>query len=924
MARLAQIETQKLALANGATLPFILLPEEQHNLTRNPHALLAYIAHRLADLREGMDQSWIGSMFQWPDPTREIIQWDESSAAVEHQLDLAFANTRGIAVVVIENFDFLLANVFKEEAEQRLRKWLDRPNNRVMLIATATGSVDMDYDRPLFQAFQAVQLEPWAPDTCIEYFNRRREAEGKWPLDGAMEAKARAIADFIGGNPRLAHLLANVIETQDALSVADTMNALADKLSDYYRRRIDDLPPLAQGLLDALLRGGEPASQTQLAERVGAPGQSAIARLMGDLQRADIIRGVPAKDSRETLYRVTDRVFVHFYRLRQGNRLTKITPLATILDFLRAFYSRDEQKFQAMRHLEAGRPAEARIFADLARESGTPAIGLSTYAGAFAVRLTYLEAANANALPLPAQELLTMLDDSPERVVGIFDNRSALDPVDEAACEIVTAHALARIGLVDEAEARLNGAINENRDPLAQLLLRHELGTLLFNCREDSTSSNKLAEYALDMKIARLHPLLKRLALLHRIAALSERNDPQAGLVQARALAKLALEYGDRSGEAKALLHVVECLRDLGRSKDALKAARKAAEIAADIGETDVEAHALILSAWILRDAKKHQESLETAEYASGLYAQLNDVSGQLDALRICAYACHAQRRFEDAIEIDRKILTLASESEELPTRVEAKRHIAASLRGMGEYKGALEQALEAFALAKDISDKWKIGSTASEAIEAAVYISSSEALDCFKYWVEISAEPGDDDRVLDWHLWLAEAVGASARVRNWSLIDSLISTQTVSTLTEVMFFAEEIGRAILRTLTDEGRAAAFDATRGALPHLAKIFGSESEAFHEHLTDVIAEVGENCRDAGFLRDIAILLTSDLSPRASELADLLLALAQVDEADDAQALLARMDPDIAIWLRRVRNLPEPAGAKGARGIRGRKA
>jgi len=381
VARLVQIETADLAAARGVPIPFVLLPEEQHNLTRNPHALPAYIAHKVADLRTGEDRSWAGAMFQWPDPEQEARQWDEAVDQLERELDLSLSASRGMGVVVIENFDVLLASVFKEDAaEQRLRKWLDRPRNRIMLIATATGSMDMDYDRPLFQAFQSIRLEPWSQDTCIRYFNRRREAEALAPLDAVAEAKARAVADFIGGNPRLAQLLANVLETQDALSVAGTMNALADKLADYYRRRIDDLPALAQGLFDALIRGGEPASQTELAQRVGADGQSTIARVMQDLQRADIIRGLPALDGRETLYRVTDRVFAYFYRLRQGQQLALQTPLATILDFLRAFYSRDEQRAQAMLHLNGGQPAEARLFADLAGDVKEPAQVLRVFA----------------------------------------------------------------------------------------------------------------------------------------------------------------------------------------------------------------------------------------------------------------------------------------------------------------------------------------------------------------------------------------------------------------------------------------------------------------------------------------------------------------------------------------------------------------
>ena len=49
IARLVQIETGKLAAARSLPVPFVLLPEEQHNLTRNPHALPADITHRLAD-----------------------------------------------------------------------------------------------------------------------------------------------------------------------------------------------------------------------------------------------------------------------------------------------------------------------------------------------------------------------------------------------------------------------------------------------------------------------------------------------------------------------------------------------------------------------------------------------------------------------------------------------------------------------------------------------------------------------------------------------------------------------------------------------------------------------------------------------------------------------------------------------------------
>ena len=73
-------------------------------------------------------------------------------------------------------------------------------------------------------------------------------------------------------------------------------------------------------------------------------------------------------------------MFAHFYRLRQGQQLALQTPLATILEFLRAFYSRDEQRTQAMRHLCAGQPAGARLFAELAGDAKEPAQVLRVFA----------------------------------------------------------------------------------------------------------------------------------------------------------------------------------------------------------------------------------------------------------------------------------------------------------------------------------------------------------------------------------------------------------------------------------------------------------------------------------------------------------------------------------------------------------------
>ncbi|WP_300451108.1 AAA family ATPase [Accumulibacter sp.] len=888
VARLVQIETAQLAAAQGMPIPFVLLPEEQHNLTRNPHALPAYIAHRIADLRTGEDQSWSGAMFQWPDPAQEARQWAQAVEQLDGELDRFLPTGQGMAIVVIENFDYLLASVFKDEAaEQRLRQWLDRRSNRLMLIATATGSVDMDYERPLFQAFQSIRLEPWSPDTCIVYFNRYlnrgRKAEEAVPLDAAAEAKARAVADFIGGNPRLAQLLADVLETQDALSVAGTMNALADKLADYYRRRIDDLPSLAQGLLDALVRGGEPASQTELAHRVNAGGQSDIARVMQGLQRADIIRGLPALDGRETLYRVTDRVFVHFYRLRQGHQLALKTPLATILDFLRAFYSRAEQKEQAMQHLSAGRPAEARIFADLAREGGAPSAGFNAYLLGFGSLLQRLARGCDEALPVPIEQILHDLDERPEDIANRIDRWKPETPIARAAGAIIAAQALTRLGLAAQADERLTQEIVANADSAAQFLLHFERGILLFNVARDRTSAIRC---------------------------------------WATAGAAIPTELPE-SLRASALRSRAWALGALGRHEEALGTAREAADLAAQAGDVREQAEARRDAAFSLGELGRHEEAIGTAREAADLAAQAGDVREQAVAQRLAAFSLGALGRHEEAIGTAREAADLAAQAGDVREQAEARRHAAFSLGALGRHEEALSDALQSFALAQSVSDGQRTLYAAIVAIDAAAHVSSPEAIQVFASWVKRAEKsPQDDEKWPDWRLWLEELFAAATRARAWEVLDELLDDYSDRLPLFPSFGGSAVGAAIARAVAAEGRAAGFEAARGILPRVLRLSASPGAdgVSGAALSGIIAAFARDCRDAGLIRDIAGLLTPELGAEAPKQASLLLTLAQVDEAKNPQALLARMDPDIALWVRRLRDLPEPSAAPRRRAER----
>ena len=609
-----------------------------------------------------------------------------------------------------------------------------------------------------------------------------------------------------------------------------------------------------------------------LAERVGAPGQNTIARVMQDLLRNDIILGLPAGDSRETLYRVTDRVFVHFYRLRQGNALALKTPLATILEFLRAFYSRDEQKAQAIKHLTDGRPDEARLFADLAREGEAISFGLNWYFYFFAHRLQrYLTAAN-EVLPLKTADIVAQLNSCPEQLLTDIKHWELPSAMRQTLIAIIAAQALAKLGLVEQADERLTQQQATSLAPTAQVMLHHERGILLLNMTSKHSLVIKEYQALEELRLAELPITLRAIAYRDFAWLLGQLNRHDEAIASAKEAANVAAQIGEIAEQATALRHVTWSLGELNRHDEAIASAKEAANLAAQAGDIAGQATVLHYAAWSLGRLKRYDEAIASAKEAASLAAQVSDIAEQAGALGIAAY----------------------------------------SLNQLQRYQEALTEALASFTLARQIADMWYIKQSAKQAVLAAMHIPSIEAITAYAYWVEQDRKQTSDSEEPDWRYWIAEAFAASARARYWLVLDEIFTTSAESLTEEYYFSTTKIGLAIALRGKHEGRADGFAAMREALPRLRQFWQANiasGDLQNDHLTALTSGFAEYCDDPGLLRDVAGLLNADLTSKAPKLASLLLVLAQFDEAKNPQAVLARMDPDMALWLKRFRKLPE---------------
>lgn len=331
---------------------FVLLPEELQNVYA-PHELLAEIERMLAPngQKEGAIPRW-----RVEDSGR---LWEQA----KQQLLAAFDES--LLVVGVENIDAMLAQAFTTDVDNSRLRHLMSNEPRIMFVASAVlGEFDENHAQRLFRQFEHRTLPRWNAQDHRTYLNLRAKQQGGKPSAQQLN-RIDAYSRYTGGNPRAAAVLAaTILDVDDLLTGADDLDAAIEKMSDYYRALIERIPGNTRKLFDALVRGGEPASQTELAERTGAR-QNEISRAFGWLLDNGYVSETREPGSKAKQYRVLDRLLVQFYRMRYmhpGQR-SRLAVMADLLADMLSFS--DKWQFTDAVHEVRQVPAEAYLNKEL-------------------------------------------------------------------------------------------------------------------------------------------------------------------------------------------------------------------------------------------------------------------------------------------------------------------------------------------------------------------------------------------------------------------------------------------------------------------------------------------------------------------------------------------------------------------------------
>jgi tetratricopeptide (TPR) repeat protein len=729
MMRHVQIEAQRIAREENLPIVVALMPEEMPHV-REPETLLRELARTVA--------GGAGATAELTWHEDEDAAWDDAVDALKTAIEEK-AGARGLCIALVENFDLLLRRAFSKEAqESRLRALLSEQGGRLMLIAaSASGAFDRNYGNRFFQAFKEIPLAPWSVDECLEFFDRQRKDAGKLPLAPAAAARARAVATFIGGTPRLATLLGDALLAEDVLGAAELLQRLVDELTPYYKERIDALPGRAQKLLDALLRGGEPATQSEIARRVNARSQSAIAGPFNDLVRERIVFGEKAPGSAEVLYRVADRVFAHYYRRRIIDHGKNLCPLEGLVELLAGFFSPEEKQAKAEEFLHSGRLDEARVMARLhdadrgtckaarlyiLRDLGRVVIpkrlsplasaaiaedlrGVATLALTGDADQAYLRVTSALEATQPADHVLlllarSMLDafegfdggigaaqEAGRIAATVSDSRLAL--VAGLAC----AWSLIQVERFSEV-LELAGSLFERAAALGDAEI--EAGALSYAAYAEYRLGRKEAALALAQRSEQLATEvgdldLRSSAVSVAAECLAKLGRPEEAVATGTHAAELSREAGDADEETWASYWVALSLQALGRHEEALAQARRAADLAEAIGDRHAQGWALLRLSYSLGELERHEEAIEAATRSAGRARETQGTRLEAFALRDLGWSLVCRGRHREAADVLRNAARCAEKAKRTDVQAQSLRLLAWSLARSGDVVAAIE-----------------------------------------------------------------------------------------------------------------------------------------------------------------------------------------------------------------------------------------
>ena len=233
-------------------------------------------------------------------------------------------------VLMVENLQALCSDVGDDFGWQLRQTLQSEP--RVMLLATATSrfkGLD-DANRPFFELFRIVELEPLSTDACRRLWNM---VSG----DKHTSREIKPLRILTGGSPRLLVIVATFARHRSLRQLLEELVTLVDDHTEYFRSHLEVLAKTERRVYLAVIDLWQSSSAQEIAARARVDiriASALIARLVD--------RGVVVAEGtgRKRKYAATERLYSIYYKLRRERDEAGL--VRNLIQFMTAFYRSDE------------------------------------------------------------------------------------------------------------------------------------------------------------------------------------------------------------------------------------------------------------------------------------------------------------------------------------------------------------------------------------------------------------------------------------------------------------------------------------------------------------------------------------------------------------------------------------------------------
>jgi Flp pilus assembly protein TadD/predicted ArsR family transcriptional regulator len=338
----------------------LAFPEEQYNVNRL-HRFLLNAVDALADAMERLkNQRMLEDVEEYIGVVRKCTP-EEIEERVPQFLAEITQQMQKSLLLLVDNADRLF-EVIEDRQQWRLRELLSSRRDLTFFGATTQAS-DGIYgpERAFFEFFKIHRLEPLTfaevRDLLLRLSESVEEKEGekgaaKRRVAEWLDADAKRLDTLVqltGGNPRTTVLLFHLVLDGLAGGAREYLEQLLDQVTPTYKGRVDELPPQAQQVLDAVAIRWDPVIAVEVAEDTGLE-TSAVSTQLTRLVRQGILEKADAGDSKKALYQVAERFFNIWYLMRASRRVR--AKLRWFVEFLRVFFDSDELEQMAWQRIK--------------------------------------------------------------------------------------------------------------------------------------------------------------------------------------------------------------------------------------------------------------------------------------------------------------------------------------------------------------------------------------------------------------------------------------------------------------------------------------------------------------------------------------------------------------------------------------------